>query len=57
MNDYNAEEWEPKTNLGRMVKEGQITSIDEIFDQWPTYHGTGNCGFPAPRSRRRGHGC
>ncbi|MBI4813852.1 MAG: 30S ribosomal protein S5 [Methanobacterium sp.] len=33
MNDYNAEEWEPKTNLGRMVKEGQITSIDEIFDR------------------------
>ncbi|MBI5459049.1 30S ribosomal protein S5 [Methanobacterium sp.] len=33
MNDYNTEEWEPKTNLGRMVKEGQITSIDEIFDR------------------------
>ncbi len=33
MNDYNKEEWEPKTNLGRMVKEGQITSIDEIFDR------------------------
>ena len=33
MNDYNAEEWEPKTNLGRMVKDGQITSIDEIFDR------------------------
>ena len=23
--------WIPRTNLGRMVKEGQITSIDEIF--------------------------
>lgn len=33
MNDYSNEEWEPKTNLGRMVKEGQITSIDEIFDR------------------------
>jgi small subunit ribosomal protein S5 len=33
MNDYNKEEWEPKTNLGRMVKEGQITNIDEIFDR------------------------
>ena len=33
MNDYNNEEWEPKTKLGRMVKEGQITSIDEIFDR------------------------
>jgi len=29
--DY--EEWEPLTRLGRMVKEGQITSIDEIFAQ------------------------
>ncbi len=33
MNDFNEEEWEPKTNLGRMVKEGEITSIDEIFDR------------------------
>lgn len=33
MNDYSNEEWEPKTNLGRMVKDGQITSIDEIFDR------------------------
>ncbi|NYB52755.1 MAG: 30S ribosomal protein S5 [Methanobacteriaceae archaeon] len=33
MNDYSNEEWEPKTNLGRMVKEGQITSIDEIFER------------------------
>ncbi|MDD3753925.1 MAG: 30S ribosomal protein S5 [Methanobacterium sp.] len=33
MNNYNNEEWEPKTNLGRMVKEGEITSIDEIFDR------------------------
>lgn len=27
----NLEEWVPRTNLGRMVKEGKITSIDEIF--------------------------
>jgi small subunit ribosomal protein S5 len=27
------EEWEPKTNLGRMVKEGIITDIDEIFEK------------------------
>jgi small subunit ribosomal protein S5 len=33
MNNYNKEEWEPKTNLGRMVKDGQITTIDEIFDR------------------------
>lgn len=26
-------EWEPKTNLGRLVKEGTITDIDEIFDR------------------------
>jgi len=25
------EEWKPRTRIGRMVKEGQITSIDEIF--------------------------
>ncbi len=25
------EEWEPKTTLGRLVKEGKITNIDEIF--------------------------
>jgi small subunit ribosomal protein S5 len=29
--NFNLEEWEPKTNLGRMVKEGTITDIDEIF--------------------------
>lgn len=27
------EMWKPKTELGRMVKEGYITSIDEIFAQ------------------------
>nr|HDO80126.1 30S ribosomal protein S5 [Candidatus Bathyarchaeota archaeon] len=27
------EEWKPKTELGRLVKEGYITSIDEIFAQ------------------------
>jgi small subunit ribosomal protein S5 len=33
MNNYNNEEWEPKTNLGRMVKEGTITDIDEILEK------------------------
>ncbi len=28
----NLEEWQPKTKLGRLVKEGKITSIDEILD-------------------------
>ncbi len=32
-NKYEKEEWEPKTELGRMVKEGKITDIDEIFDK------------------------
>ncbi|MHA1686337.1 MAG: 30S ribosomal protein S5 [Candidatus Heimdallarchaeaceae archaeon] len=27
------EEWEPRTRVGRLVKEGRITSIDEIFQQ------------------------
>jgi small subunit ribosomal protein S5 len=27
------EEWEPKTKTGRMVKEGIITDIDEIFEK------------------------
>jgi small subunit ribosomal protein S5 len=31
--NYNKEEWEPKTNLGRLVKEGGITDIDEIFEK------------------------
>src|SRR3989338_3128060 len=26
-------EWKPKTALGRMVKDGQITDIDQIFDK------------------------
>ncbi|MEM2329350.1 MAG: hypothetical protein QXZ14_05745, partial [Candidatus Jordarchaeales archaeon] len=25
--------WKPRTELGRLVKEGRITSIDEIFAQ------------------------
>ncbi len=33
MNNYKKEEWEPRTNLGRMVKEGVITNIDEIFEK------------------------
>ena len=28
----NLEEWQPKTKLGRLVKEGKITNIDEILD-------------------------
>jgi len=28
-----AEEWSPKTRVGRMVKEGKITSIAELFAQ------------------------
>jgi small subunit ribosomal protein S5 len=31
--NFNMEEWEPKTNLGRMVKEETITDIDEIFEK------------------------
>ena len=30
--NFNMEEWEPRTQLGRLVKEGVITSIDEIFE-------------------------
>ncbi|MDI6643625.1 MAG: 30S ribosomal protein S5 [Methanobacteriaceae archaeon] len=33
MNYNNKEEWEPKTKLGHMVKEGTITDIDEIFEK------------------------
>ncbi|AXV38288.1 MAG: 30S ribosomal protein S5 [Methanobacterium sp. BRmetb2] len=33
MMNYNKEEWEPKTKLGYMVKEGTITDIDEIFEK------------------------
>jgi small subunit ribosomal protein S5 len=25
------EEWVPKTRLGKMIQEGKITSIDEVF--------------------------
>ncbi|MCK9151331.1 30S ribosomal protein S5 [Methanobacterium alcaliphilum] len=31
--NFNKEDWEPKTNLGRMVKDGVITDIDEIFEK------------------------
>ena len=31
--NFKKEEWEPKTNLGRMVKDGVITDIDEIFEK------------------------
>ena len=30
-NKFNVEAWEPKTELGRKVKEGEITDIDQIF--------------------------
>ncbi|KZX10741.1 30S ribosomal protein S5 [Methanobrevibacter filiformis] len=30
---FNMEEWEPKTKLGDLVKEGKITDIDEIFEK------------------------
>jgi len=30
---FNNDEWEPKTNVGRMVKDGIITDIDEIFEK------------------------
>src|SRR3989338_4399373 len=28
----NSTEWVPRTQLGRMVKEGKITSVDQIFE-------------------------
>ncbi|BDH79739.1 30S ribosomal protein S5 [Methanothermobacter tenebrarum] len=31
--NFDIEEWEPRTSLGQKVKEGQITSIDEIFEE------------------------
>ena len=30
---FDMEEWKPKTKMGRMVKEGIITDIDEIFEK------------------------
>ena len=30
---FNMDEWEPKTRLGKQVKEGKITNIDEIFEK------------------------
>jgi len=30
-NEFNPDSWTPKTDIGRMVKAGQITSIEEIF--------------------------
>ena len=29
----NLEEWVPKTRLGKMIQEGRITSIEEIFTE------------------------
>jgi len=31
--NFDIEEWEPKTSLGQKVKEGEITSLDEIFEE------------------------
>lgn len=31
--NFEKEEWEPKTQLGQMVKEGKITDIDEILEK------------------------
>jgi len=31
--NFDIEEWEPKTSLGQRVKEGEITSLDEIFEE------------------------
>jgi small subunit ribosomal protein S5 len=33
MTQEQAEAWVPKTNLGKMVMEGKITSLEEIFNQ------------------------
>lgn len=30
---FNMEDWEPKTKIGKMVKEGTIIDIDEIFEK------------------------
>ncbi len=30
---FDVEEWEPRTRVGRLVKEGRITTLDEIFQQ------------------------
>ena len=32
-NRFNVDEWEPKTQLGQQVKDGQITDIDQILDK------------------------
>ena len=32
-NKFNIENWEPKTELGRKVKDGEITDIDQILDK------------------------
>ena len=30
---FNMDEWEPKTKMGQLVKDGTITDIDEIFEK------------------------
>ena len=32
---FNMDEWEPKTKIGGLVKDGTITDIDEIFEKGP----------------------
>lgn len=32
MEEFNVEDWKPRTELGRKVKSGEITSLSEIFD-------------------------
>ena len=31
-NDFNPDNWIPKTEIGRKVKAGEITSLEEIFE-------------------------
>lgn len=33
MTEEHAEMWIPRTNLGRLVREGKITSLEEVFSQ------------------------
>ena len=30
---FNIDEWEPRTKMGQLVKDGTITDIDEIFEK------------------------
>ena len=33
MSRFNNQEWLPRTSLGKMVLEGRLTSLTEIFNQ------------------------